>query len=139
MRRFLIATHTHFAQGISECIELLSGEHENVEVLCLYVDGNDDAEALLASRVEALPEGDELIICTDILGGSVNNECLRLIQRTCGVFLITNTNLPLLLQLLFMPEGGDTAQLIRGIVTADETRVTFCNDLLSDEDDEEEF
>ena len=55
------------------------------------------------------------------------------------MFLITNTNLPLLLQLLFMPEGGDTAQLIRGIVTADETRVTFCNDLLSDEDDEEEF
>lgn len=138
MRRFLIATHTHLAQGFNEVVELLSGGHENVRVLNLYVDGNDDAERLLAEQVDALGADDELVICTDIMGGSVNNECLKIAQRRAGVFLVTNTNLPLLLQLLFLPEG-DTAEQIREVITAEETRVTFCNDLFAGEEDDEEF
>ena len=78
------------------------------------------------------------MICTDIMGGSVNNECLKLVQGRSDVYLLTNTNLPLLLQLLFLPEG-DTAAQIRGVVNADETRVIFCNDLISEEDGDEEF
>ena len=72
------------------------------------------------------------------MGGSVNNECLKLVQGRSDVYLLTNTNLPLLLQLLFLPEG-DTAAQIRGVVNADETRVIFCNDLISEEDGDEEF
>lgn len=140
MRRFLIATHTHLAQGFNEVVELLSGEHENVSVLNLYVDGNDDAEALLTAEIDSVDPHDELVICTDIMGGSVNNECLKLVQRRPNVFLLANTNLPLLLQLLFLPEG-DTAEQIRGVVAAEETRVMFCNDLVAteEEDEDDEF
>lgn len=140
MRRFLIATHTHLAQGFNEVVELLSGEHENVSVLNLYVDGNDDAEALLTAEIDSVDPHDELVICTDIMGGSVNNECLKLVQRRPNVFLLANTNLPLLLQLLFLPEGG-TAEQIRGVVAAEETRVMFCNDLVAteEEDEDDEF
>lgn len=140
MRSFLIATHTHLARGFNEVIELLSGEHENVQALNLYVDGNDNAEALLAQRIKALNPGDELVICTDIMGGSVNNECLNLVQQCANVFVVTNINLPFLLQILFLPEG-DTAKQIRGVIDAEETHVLFCNDLLTNnmENDEEEF
>lgn len=140
MRRFLIATHTHLAQGFNEVVELLSGEHENVSVLNLYVDGNDDAEALLTAEIDSVDPHDELVICTDIMGGSVNNECLKLVQRRPNVFLLANTNLPLLLQLLFLPEG-DTTEQIRGVVAAEETRVMFCNDLVAaeEEDEDDEF
>ena len=48
-------------------------------------------------------------------------------------------NLPLLIQLLFSDQEAPADQVIREILAADDTRVKFVNDLLTDTDDEEEF
>ena len=51
MRNIIIASHAHFAAGINEALELLTGPHENVRVICLFVDGNDDVETICATAV----------------------------------------------------------------------------------------
>ena len=139
MRQFIIASHAHFAAGINESVSLLSGERDNVRTLSMYVDGNDDIAAAARAMVEQTPEGDDLVICTDLFGGSVNNEFTKIVQERPGTYLVTNMNLPLLIQLLFAEEGRDTAEVIREICAADDTRVKFVNDLIEDTGDDEEF
>ena len=139
MRQFIIASHAHFAAGINESISLLSGERDNVRTLSMYVDGNNDLAAAAAKMLDETPEGDDLVVCTDLFGGSVNNEFTSIVQRRPNTYLVTNMNLPLLIQLLFAEEGRDTAEVIREICAADDTRVKYVNDLIEDTGDDEEF
>ena len=139
MRQFIIASHAHFAAGINESVSLLSGERDNVRTLSMYVDGNNDLAAAAAKMLDETPEGDDLVVCTDLFGGSVNNEFTSIVQRRPNTYLVTNMNLPLLIQLLFAEEGHDTAEVIREICAADDTHVKFVNDLIEDTEDDEEF
>ena len=140
MRQFIIASHAHFAAGINESVSLLSGERDNVRTLSMYVDGNNDLAAAAAKMLDETPEGDDLVVCTDLFGGSVNNEFTSIVQaHVPNTYLVTNMNLPLLIQLLFAEEGRDTAEVIREICAADDTRVKFVNDLIEDTEDDEEF
>lgn len=139
MRQFIIASHAHFAAGINESVSLLSGERDNVRTLSMYVDGNNDLAAAAAKMLDETPEGDDLVVCTDLFGGSVNNEFTSIVQRRPNTYLVTNMNLPLLIQLFFAEEGRDTAEVIREICAADDTRVKFVNDLIEDTEDDEEF
>lgn len=139
MRQFIIASHAHFAAGINESVSLLSGERDNVRTLSMYVDDNNDLAAAAAKMLDETPEGDDLVVCTDLFGGSVNNEFTAIVQRRPNTYLVTNMNLPLLIQLLFAEEGRDTAEVIREICAADDTRVKFVNDLIEDTEDDEEF
>ena len=139
MRQFIIASHAHFAAGINESVSLLSGERGNIRTLSMYVDGNNDLAAAAAKMLDETPEGDDLVVCTDLFGGSVNNEFTSIVQRRPNTYLVTNMNLPLLIQLLFAEEGRDIAEVIREICAADDTRVKFVNDLIEDTGDDEEF
>ena len=139
MRQFIIASHAHFAAGINESVSLLSGERGNIRTLSMYVDGNNDLAAAAAKMLDETPEGDDLVVCTDLFGGSVNNEFTSIVQRRPNTYLVTNMNLPLLIQLLFAEEGRDTAEVIREICAADDTRVKYVNDLIEDTGDDEEF
>ncbi|MFR7798690.1 MAG: hypothetical protein ACLU37_11855 [Collinsella sp.] len=42
MRQYIIASHAHFATGIKESVELLSGARDNVHDLSMFVDGRMD-------------------------------------------------------------------------------------------------
>lgn len=139
MRRYVIASHAHFAQGIKESVELLAGAREDVVSLSMFVDGRDDIAAEATRIVEETPEEDELVICTDLFGGSVNNEFTKVLQRRPNTYLVANMNLPLLIQLLFGDPAEPIDSTIREIVAADDTRVKFINDLISDGDEEEDF
>lgn len=139
MRQFIVASHAHFASGIVESIGLLSGERENVHALSMYVDGNEDLVKEAAAVLDGFASDDEVVVCTDLFGGSVNNEFTKIVQTRPNTYLVANMNLPLLIQLLFSDQEAPADQVIREILAADDTRVKFVNDLLTDADDEEEF
>lgn len=139
MRQFIVASHAHFASGIVESIGLLSGERENVHALSMYVDGNEDLTKEAAAVLDGFAADDEVVVCTDLFGGSVNNEFTKIVQTRPRTYLVTNMNLPLLIQLLFSDESAPVEETIRAIVAADDTRVKFVNDLLVDDEEEEEF
>ena len=139
MRQFIVASHAHFASGIVESIGLLSGERENVHALSMYVDGNEDLSKEAAAILDGFAADDEVVVCTDLFGGSVNNEFTKIVQTRPNTYLVANMNLPLLIQLLFSDQEAPADQVIREILAADDTRVKFVNDLLTDADDEEEF
>ena len=124
MRQFIVASHAHFASGIVESIGLLSGERENVHALSMYVDGNEDMVKEAAAILDDFAADDEVVVC------SVNNEFTKIVQTRPNTHLVTNMNLPLLIQLLFVPDSTPIDEAIRQIVEADDTKVKYVNDLL---------
>ena len=50
MVKMLLASHGNLASGMLSSLELIMGKQECVEVLCAYVDGEDD----VAPRVKRL-------------------------------------------------------------------------------------
>ena len=139
MRQYIFASHAHFATGIKESTELLSGARDNVNDLSMFVDGRTDVAEEAAKLLATFDPADDVIVCTDLFGGSVNNEVTKNVQTRPNTYLVANMNLPLLIQLLFSDQEAPADQVIREILAADDTRVKFVNDLLTDADDEEEF
>ena len=130
MRQYIFASHAHFATGIKESTELLSGARDNVHDLSMFVDGRTDVAEEAAKLLATFDPADDVIVCTDLFGGSVNNEFTKIVQTRPGTHLVTNMNLPLLIQLLFVPDSTPIDEAIRQIVEADDTKVKYVNDLL---------
>lgn len=140
MRRMVIASHAHFAAGISEALALLGGgSGVDIRVVCAFVDGVNDVAQAVSDALADIPATDEVLVCTDIFGGSVNNEFMNIIQRQKNVYLVANMNLPLLITLLFSIDEPDLEAAIRAAVSADSIQPKYCNDELAavDADDED--
>ena len=133
MRQYIIASHAHFATGIKESVELLSGARDNVHDLSMFVDGRMDVAEEAQKLLAGMSADDDVVVCTDLFGGSVNNEFTKIVQTRPNTYLVANMNLPLLIQLLFSDQEAPADQVIREILAADDTRVKFVNDLLTDE------
>ena len=136
MRRFVIASHAHFAQGLAEALAFLVGEREDLTTACLFVDGNDDVAAVAA---EAVGDGDdEVVVCCDILGGSVCNEFTKLLAGHPNLHVVANMSLPLLISLLFSDPAEPVGEVVRRAVASPDAAPKYVNDLVASEDAEEE-
>lgn len=95
-------------------VEMVVGAQEHLMMISAYVDGCTDPAQELKQMVDSLEEGDELVILTDVLGGSVNNEASQFVNEP-GVFVVTGMNLPLVLTLM-IDNATPTQQLIDATV-----------------------
>ncbi len=136
MRHYILATHLNFAEGIYESIKFIIGEQKNVHIINAFENEND-IEVIVKKMLSKIPQEDEIIVTTDILGGSVNNEFMKYLNRP-GFYLITGMNLPLLMQ-LFLSTEKNTKKMIVKILESKETCPILCNDLVQSKCAEEDF
>lgn len=132
MRHYLIASHSILSQGFREALEMLTGENGCLRILTAYVD-ESDVEGEIEKIVNGISKEDELIVMTDIYGGSVNNIFMQYINRE-NFYLIAGINLPLLVSIT-VSHCADTAAMIRENVAAAKESIIYCNDLLDREID----
>lgn len=138
-RKILVATHSTFADGIKKTMELIIGKQDSVLTLCAYVDGLTEIETPAKNIIDSLPEDTELIVVTDIFGGSVNNEFLTFLNRK-NVFLVAGVNLPLLFELAMgLNSNGNTDTLIRNAVETAKNQIIYCNPLTDKQASQENF
>ena len=98
MNSFLIITHSTLAEGFYNSTKFLSGLTTNVKFIDAYVDESDwtkEAEKIISKQ----DEDKQLIVLTDIYGGSVNQK-MTLMLAKYHFILITGVNLPLVLSLV---------------------------------------
>ena len=90
MRRFVIGSHHLLAHGLRDTLEFLTCK-ENIIDISAYVD-DTDAEEQIAQVFASIAPEDEVIIMTDMLGGSVNQKfCPYMTEHR---HLISGINLP---------------------------------------------
>ncbi len=138
MRHFILASHSTFAEGIYGSVKLIVGEQERVTILNGYVEQGEDFKKRVKELMNTFNQQDEIIVITDILGGSVNNEFMKYLKRE-KFYLLTGMNLPMLIELFIQGEQEkDTKKLLENVTKIGSESVLFCNSLFS-ESDEEDF
>lgn len=137
MNHILIATHGKLAEGFYEGIRFFHAQLDNVSYLNAYVDHPHFEEDFLA-EVRRL-KGKNLIVFTDILGGSVNQIAMRHMSEY-GYQLVSGTNLAVLLEAVFQSEDIGAA-LLTQITAAGQAQLVSVRDVLQgawEEEREEE-
>lgn len=137
-RKIILASHGNFATGILSSLELICGKNDNIVTIDAYMTAdynlNDEISKIMNEN-----KGNELIVVTDIFGGSVNNEFLNYIH-TENFYLIAGMNLPLVIELATQLESTDSIiALIKQALDNSIMTIQFCNETIQNETEEEDF
>lgn len=134
MKKILIATHATYAAGIRAAAELILGPQPGITTICAYTEGII-LEKALEEYFEACMPDEEVVVLTDIYGGSVNQACMKYMGRP-GVHLLTGVNLALLLQVITMEDMEELQEAVNEareqISYVNETMTVSVNDDFAD-------
>lgn len=104
----ILCTHSDFAQGLKNAVEMIAGKQDNFNHIC-FMNG-DDAEEL-SERIGTLaqPYIDQqqpYCVITDMFAATPFNAALRFTAENGG-YVVTGANLPLLLEILMTRDSFD--------------------------------
>ena len=128
MNQSLIATHTTLAEGLANAIHFFNSDAANIHYINAYVEDNEFEKALRA-KLAAMEPGN-LVILTDLAGGSVNQIAAKLMQEMALV-LVTGVNFPLVLEMVYQSEDI-TPELAARIVERARAEMMCMNTLNTD-------
>ncbi len=114
------------AKGIVSSVELILGKQDNLEYLSAYVEGEPPFENELKKIIDGNKDNN-LIILTDLLGGSVNNEVISMIDGKDNIHLITGMNLILVISIL-LAEESNLPEQINQIIDESRKGILYFND-----------
>lgn len=138
-RHYVIASHSILAEGMEKTLKFFVGNETNIEVLTAYVNNtpiDDDIKKIM----DGIVEDDEIVILTDLKGGSVNQKFFPFIYRS-HTHLITGMNLPLAMSLVMEPtENYLIPERVQEIVDESRQQLEYINPTTQGqaEDDEDE-
>ena len=125
MRKILLASHACLAGGMKSSVEMVTGPQEHLSAVCAYTEETPDFKGYLETVIRDLKAEDELVIVTDVLGGSVNNEASQF-KNLANVHVIAGMNLALVLSLVISTEP-DTSRLIEESIHAAKEQMMYMN------------
>jgi mannose/fructose-specific phosphotransferase system component IIA len=131
MVKFLIATHGDLASGFKSSLGIILGKNmaDLVETVNAFTRDENPREAI-DHLIASLGEGDQLVIFSDWMNGSVNQICTP--HASDGkVYVVTGANLPLICEVL--GDMGGAARVsenaLRAAVDRAKNEVRYVNDL----------
>lgn len=130
MRHYILTGHAHISEGIASAIEFVLGI--KIPYFNAYIENEELYTEKILSQIEKYPQSDEVIILTDVLGGSVNNEMMRFMEMS-NVHLVCGVNLALVVQMVLSEEELDTPKLIRKSIEAAREGIQYCNEIVESE------
>lgn len=101
MTDILIASHGHFSSGLKSSIEILMGMSKNIKVIDAYVDKSDYMKQIDDFITKSKRPA---VIFTDLKGGSVNQKVVLRVAKEKDIFVVTQTNLAVVLAVLLDTE-----------------------------------
>lgn len=132
MSQFIIATHSYLANGYQSSLKFFDSSVNNVQFINAYVDEQTNFTDELSQMLDQMPN-EQVVILTDMPGGSVNREAVNLIKKYhCQV--ISGINLALVLELVLNADQTLSDETIRLAVNQAQKQLVYVNDLLKEDD-----
>ena len=128
-RKFLVATHGTLAAGIKSSLDIIIGSIEHVFLLQAYVDEQTSVEAELEKILEQISDQDQLVVFTDILGGSITNQILQHLRP--NVYVVSGVNLPLVIDVMLADSTTPIEEVISTAIENAKEQMVFVNNLLT--------
>lgn len=126
MRKILIATHGIYAEGIKSAAEFILGPQPDITTVCAYTE-DIALKDQLEEYFNSCTREDEVIVLTDIYGGSVNQACMEYMKRP-DTHLITGINLALLLQIMTLEETACEKATLLKLVEEAREQISYVNE-----------
>ena len=122
---FILTGHGQFAPGLASAIAMVAGDQPAFAVVPFKGDeaatyGDDLRAAITVMRAEC----DGVLVFTDLLGGTPFNQSMMIAQDIDDVEAITGTNLPMVIELLFLRANAGLAELAEQAVSVGQAGVT---------------
>jgi fructoselysine/glucoselysine PTS system EIIA component len=130
MRKYLIATHGTFAKGIYSSLEIIMGTLENVFLIQAYTGENKSLKEEIDQVLEQTKADDELIVFTDLMGGSITNQILQYALKK-NVYIVSGFNLPLLLDIMLADQKIPVNEVIENGINNAREQIVFVNKLIA--------
>ena len=112
MLRLFLSSHGHLASGMKTSLDILLGRSDSIEVFDAYIDECSVQEKLDAFY-ETVGEEDEVLLLSDLYGGSVNQVMATYLDRP-HTRLVAGVNLACVLELSIQESVSD--EMIASIV-----------------------
>jgi len=113
---------------------MIIGETDNVFLIQAYLDDNISVEDELAAVLTHITADDELVIFTDLLGGSVNNIMIREALKQ-NVHIVSGFNLPLLIEVIMSDAGTPVTEVIETAIIDGKEQIVYVNKLITQQND----
>lgn len=129
MMKLVLASHGTLAEGMKHTARFIVGSSVKIYTLCAYVEDGVSLESQMDSLFGQFSEEDEIVVVTDIFGGSVNNEFLQYLRKR-NFWLVAGMNLALVIQLAMIGNTDHIEEKIREAVEAGREMMCFCNPMV---------
>ena len=106
MKKILLASHGHMASGIKSSMNILFGSSDNITAFDAYVD-EKSIEKVIEDFYAEVKEDDQVILLSDLYGGSVNQVMFTFLNRP-NTRLVSGVNLALVLELAIKETVSDS-------------------------------
>lgn len=135
MRKYFISSHGKLASGFKSSIDILLGQSNNVTVFDAYLD-ETNFEDLIKAYLEKQSENDQIILLSDLFGGSVN-QVMSLYAQKENIVLVAGVNLAFVLELVASGDQHLTLDQIDDLIV--QSRNALCRVELSELKEPDEF
>ena len=108
----IIVTHSNFAEGIKNSVEMIAGKQTAYKVVpFLESDPIETLENNLRDAMKELQEETEgIVVFADLLGGSPFKSAMVASMDFDNVEVVVGTNLPMLIEIAMLREFASSAQ-----------------------------
>ncbi|MBN7273798.1 PTS N-acetylglucosamine transporter subunit IIBC [Ligilactobacillus pobuzihii] len=140
MRKIIFASHHKLASGLKNTLEYIAPNTAEITTIDAYMTNLPVEEEISKTLEKVNLPNDEVIVFTDMMGGSVNQNFIKYLDNP-HFHLIAGMNLPLVLSvLLALPDGFLEPDQLRAEIQEAKQQIVYVNDkvkeLATDEDDE---
>lgn len=113
MLRIIITSHGKFCEEIKKTVEMFSGKIDNCFTLPL-IEGQsiEDFEFEMDEIVKKFDEKDDLVILTDLRGGTPYNMGIKTLFGRDNTWVISGMNVPMILSIAMRDEDENIEELI---------------------------
>lgn len=131
MRRFIFASHHYLAYGLKDTVDFLTSNARTIHDINAYVeDKEQDLEIRVKELFDTFDPQDEVIVLTDLLGGSVYQKFYPYISDR--VHVLCGMNLPMAMSMVLAGEDVPfTETRITEIVEECKNQIVYVNKLSS--------
>ena len=136
MLKIFLSSHGHMDSGIKSSLDILIGNTDKITVFDAYVD-EKNVQDVLDNFYKTVSEDDEVLLLSDLYGGSVNQVMFTYLNRP-NTRLVSGVNLALVLELAIKETISDS-ELEELVETSRMMMKIVKIEALADDNDSDEF
>lgn len=129
MRRFVFASHHYLAHGLKDTVDFLTNQAKKIYDINAYIEEEKkDIDSVIQELFAAFDPDDEVIVLTDLMGGSVYQKFFPYMND--HVHVICGMNLPLAMSFLLADENtAFTKESVERLIEECKKQIVYVNAL----------